>query len=181
MLMSFPDKGSALLVEHKQIPRSARDDTVKGSPRASTEGVPMRTNTIRIVVAALLFHDSRLLICQRSPDGRFPNKWEFPGGKIETGEDAKEALRRELLEELGISAEIGAEVWRTEHQYPGHPPIRLLFFSVQHDSGVVENRVFQQVLWVAPRDLSLYDFLEADLPLVEKLRSGELGPVGDSS
>ena len=134
----------------------------------------MHSETDQIVVAALLFDQGRLLICQRSAKGQFPNQWEFPGGKIEPGEDAKEALRRELLEELGISAEIGAEVWRTEHQYPGYPPIRLLFFSVQHDSGVVENRVFQQVLWVAQQDLSRYDFLEADLPLVEKLRSGEV-------
>jgi len=136
----------------------------------------MNSETIQ-VVAALLFHEGRLLICQRSPDGQFPNQWEFPGGKIELGEDPKEALRRELREELGITAEIGAEVWRTEHQYPGHPPLRLLFYFVQSYSGEVENRVFQQVLWAAPQDLPQYDFLEADRPLIEKLRSGELGPA----
>jgi len=136
----------------------------------------MHSDAMKIVVAALLFQEGRLLICQRSAKGQFPNKWEFPGGKIEAGEDPKEALRRELREELEISAEIGEEVWRTEHQYPGHPPIRLLFFSVQKYSGVVENRVFQEIRWVAPRDLSQYDFLAADLPLVEKLRSGDLAP-----
>jgi len=136
----------------------------------------MSSETILIVVAALLFDKGRLLICQRSPDTRFPNKWEFPGGKIEPGEDPREALRRELLEELGIVAEIGEEVWRTEHQYPAHPPVRLLFFFVRKYSGEVRNLVFQQVRWVAPRDLAQYDFLEADLPLVEKLRSGELTP-----
>ncbi|MGH9783493.1 MAG: NUDIX domain-containing protein, partial [Terriglobia bacterium] len=78
--------------------------------------------SVQVVVAALLFDKGRVLICQRSPDGQFPSKWEFPGGKIEPGEDPKEALRRELFEELGIRAEIGAEVWRTEHQYAGHPP-----------------------------------------------------------
>ena len=134
----------------------------------------MNSETIQ-VVAALLFHEGRLLICQRSPDGQFPNQWEFPGGKIELGEDPKEALRRELREELGITAEIGAEVWRTEHQYPGQPPIRLLFFSVQSYSGELENRVFQRVLWAAPQDLPQHDFLEANRPLIEKLRSGELG------
>jgi 8-oxo-dGTP diphosphatase len=133
-----------------------------------------RPETIQVVVAALLFDEGRLLICQRAAAGPFPDKWEFPGGKIEPGEDPKKALRRELREELGISAEIGEEVWRTEHQYPGHPPIRLLFFSVQKYSGVVENRVFQQVRWAAPRDLPRVDFLEADLLLVEKLRSGEV-------
>lgn len=135
----------------------------------------MTAETTRIVVAALLYEEGRLLICQRSPDGQFPNKWEFPGGKIEPGEDPRETLRRELLEELGITAEIGAEVWRTEHQYPGHPPLRLLFYSVRSYSGKVQNRVFQQVLWAAPQDLPQYDFLEADRLLVEKLRSGEVG------
>ena len=127
-----------------------------------------------IVVAALLLEEGRLLICQRSAGSKFPNKWEFPGGKIETGEDPKEALRRELREELGIVAEIGEEVWRVEHQYPGHPPVRLLFFAVQGYSGAVENRVFQKVCWAVLPDLARYDFLEADWPLVEKLASGEM-------
>jgi len=133
----------------------------------------MCSDGMKVVVAALLFEEGRVLICQRSPEGQFPNKWEFPGGKIEPGEDAKEALRRELLEELGIIAEIGEEVWQVEHQYPGHPPVRLLFFAVGRYSGAAENRVFQQIVWANLRDLARYDFLEADRPLVEKLRSGE--------
>lgn len=126
------------------------------------------------VVAALLFDRERLLICQRSLHGRFPGKWEFPGGKIEPGEKPEAALRRELFEELGITAEIGSELWRTDHQYPGYAPVRLLFFSVWSYSPVPENRVFQQVLWVPLRDLMRYDFLEADRPLVERLQSGAL-------
>ena len=102
------------------------------------------------------------------------------GGKIEPGESPKDALRRELVEELGIDAEIGGEVWRTEHQYPGHPLVQLLFFSVRRYSGTPENRVFQRILWASLSDLTLFDFLEADRPLVERLRSGELElPTGD--
>lgn len=130
-------------------------------------------NPKKTVVAALLLQEGRLLIYQRSAEGEFPNKWEFPGGKVEPGEDPKEALRRELLEELGIAAEIGEEVWRVEHQYPGHPPVRLLFFAVRRHSGAVENRVFQEVRWAALPDLARYDFLEADRPLVERVASGE--------
>ena len=129
---------------------------------------------VRVVVAGLLFHEGRLLVCQRSPDGQFPNKWEFPGGKIEPGEDPKEALRRELQEELRIVAEMGEEVWRTEHQYPGHSPVRLLFFAVRSYSGSVQNRVFQQVVWASLDTLRQFDFLEADRPLIEKLASGEI-------
>jgi 8-oxo-dGTP diphosphatase len=134
----------------------------------------MCAEAVKTVVAALVFNSGKLLICQRAANGRFPNKWEFPGGKVEAGEEPKEALRRELAEELGISTEIGDEVWRTDHQYPGHPALRLLFFSVRSYSPSPENRVFEQILWMKTTDLSQYDFLEADRPLVERLSSGEL-------
>jgi len=124
----------------------------------------------RVVVAGLLFRKDKLLICQRSAQGRFPNQWEFPGGKVEPGEHPSDALRRELTEELGIDAEIGEEVWRTEHQYPGFPPLLLLFYAVQGYSPEPENRVFQRIVWARLSDLGSYDFLEADRPLVENLR-----------
>ena len=128
----------------------------------------------KTVVAALLSQQGRLLICQRSANGTFAGKWEFPGGKIEPGEDPKTALRRELQEELGIVAQVGEEVWRVEHQYAGHAPLRLLFFAITAYRGTVENRVFQQVCWAAPEELRHYDFLAADLTLVQKLTAGEL-------
>lgn len=131
-----------------------------------------------VVVAALLLDQGRLLICQRSARGRFPNKWEFPGGKVEPGEAPRDALLRELAEELGITAEIGAEVWSTDYQYPGYSPVRLHFFSVRRYSSAPENRVFQKILWVDLHDLRLYDFLEADRPLVEHLQSGALSLPG---
>lgn len=134
----------------------------------------MGAETTKVVVAALLVERGRLLICQRSPRGRFPNKWEFPGGKVEPGEALQDALLRELTEELGITAEIGAEVWTTDYQYPGYPSVRLHFFSVRRYSSVPENRVFQKILWVNLNDLTLYDFLEADRPLVAQLQSGTL-------
>src|SRR5579864_660476 len=116
----------------------------------------------KTVVAALLLQGKDLLICQRSAGGDFPGKWEFPGGKMEPGEAPQAALRRELQEELGIAAEIGEEVWRVEHQYPGHAPVLLIFYVVRRYLGTVENRIFQQVCRVSPPDLLQYDFLEAD-------------------
>ena len=128
----------------------------------------------KTVVAALLFQQGRLLICQRSANGTFAGKWEFPGGKIEPGEDPKTALRRELQEELGIIAQVGKEIWRVEHQYSGHAPILLLFFAITACRGTIENRVFQQVYWATPEELLHYDFLAADLPLVQKLIAKEI-------
>ena len=72
---------------------------------------------VRLVVAALILREEKVLICQRRPDQPMALKWEFPGGKVEEGESAEEALRRELDEELGISADIGQRVAHTLHTY----------------------------------------------------------------
>ena len=70
------------------------------------------------VVAAVIEKDGKLLVCQRTRHQTMPLKWEFPGGKIEEGEQPRDALRRELEEELGIHAKIGDEIARLQHTYP---------------------------------------------------------------
>jgi 8-oxo-dGTP diphosphatase len=134
------------------------------------------------VVAALIWREGRVLVCQRRQSDAFAGKWEFPGGKIQPGEEPRAALARELHEELGIHATIGAEIWRTEHQYPGHFPVRLTFFEVIDFEGIPENRAFEQIVWARPTDLAQYDFLEADRPLIALLAnrsdSGGLGQGG---
>ena len=129
-----------------------------------------------LVVAALLWRAGRLLICQRKEIGAFASKWEFPGGKIELGEEPRSALERELFEELGIRARIGDEIARAEHQYPGGSLVHLQFFAVSQFAGEAENRVFKQILWAHPQELSQFDFLEADCSLVKRLVVGELSP-----
>jgi 8-oxo-dGTP diphosphatase len=62
------------------------------------------------VVAAVIEKDGKLLVCQRTRHQTMPLKWEFPGGKIEEGEQPRDALRRELEEELGIHAQVGEEI-----------------------------------------------------------------------
>ena len=128
----------------------------------------------KTVVAGLLRQGNRFLICQRPAPGDFPGKWEFPGGKIKTGENLQAALCRELQEELGIASEIGEEVWCAKHQYPGYAPVLLFFFAVIRYQGTAENRVFQQICWVDRWKLPEYDFLEADRSLVQKIASGEI-------
>ena len=71
------------------------------------------------VVAALIVKDDLILACQRTRHQPMPLKWEFPGGKIEEGEQPRDAMRRELEEELGIAADVGTEVSRIVHEYPG--------------------------------------------------------------
>jgi 8-oxo-dGTP diphosphatase len=126
------------------------------------------------VVAGLIVRDGKLLVCQRTRHQTMPLKWEFPGGKIELGEQPRSALRRELEEELGILATIGDEVKRIQHEYPNGGMVELRFFIVREYQRVIENRIFRDVRWAEPKDLPAYDFLEADLTLVQELAAGKL-------
>ena len=126
------------------------------------------------VVAALIWRDGKILVCQRTRHQPMPLKWEFPGGKIEDGEQPRDALRRELEEELGIQAVIGDEMVRLQHRYPGGNSVELRFFDVREYSGPLENRIFREIVWEDPRKLPGYEFLEADLTLVKDLASGTI-------
>jgi 8-oxo-dGTP diphosphatase len=126
------------------------------------------------VVAALIFEDGKVLVCQRTRHQTMPLKWEFPGGKIEEGEQPRDALRRELEEELGIHATIGEEVSRVRHEYPGGGAVELRFFVVRDYQGEIENKIFRDVQWSPRSELSRYDFLEADLALVKDIADGKI-------
>jgi 8-oxo-dGTP diphosphatase len=126
------------------------------------------------VVAAVIEKDAKVLVCQRTRHQTMPLKWEFPGGKIEEGEQPRDALRRELEEELGILARIGDEIARLQHIYPNGGTVELRFFIVREYEGEMENRIFRDIQWSNPKDLASYDFLEADASLVKDLVAGKL-------
>lgn len=128
------------------------------------------------VAAALIVRDGKLLICQRTQYQSMPLKWEFPGGKIERGEQPRDGLVRELEEELGIQARVGDEVARLRHTYASGAAVELRFFLVEHYEGEPENRIFRDVQWVERAALPSYDFLEADLELVKDIAAGKLLP-----
>ena len=129
---------------------------------------------MRQVVAALILRDGKVLICQRTQHQPMPLKWEFPGGKIEPGEQPKAALERELEEELGIRAVIGQEVAQVRHQYRRGGIVELRFYEVQDFEGELENRIFKEIRWADLSDLPSYDFLEADFGLVRDLAAGKV-------
>ena len=126
------------------------------------------------VVAALILDKDRILACQRTRHQVMPLKWEFPGGKIEEGEQPRDALRRELEEELGIEATIGNEVARIHHEYPSGGAVELRFYEVHTYLGEIENRIFRDIRWVERAKLPELDFLEADLTLVRDLAAGKI-------
>jgi 8-oxo-dGTP diphosphatase len=127
------------------------------------------------VVAALIESGGKLLVCQRRRSDSFGLMWEFPGGKTKPGESLTRALERELEEELGAKARIGAEIYRTQHQYAElSEPIELIFFAATLPALEVQNLVFEQIAWREPATLHELNFLPADHELIEKLSTGAL-------
>jgi len=123
----------------------------------------------RVVAALITDERGRYLICQRNRRRPMPLKWEFPGGKIDAGETALQALARELREELGIEAVVAQPAARLRHSYRDGTRVALLFYRVRQWRGEVSNLVFEEVRWVPAQQLPKYDFLEADLVLVHQL------------
>ncbi len=115
------------------------------TPVTTASAAPVRTHT-EVAVGVLLRADGAMLLSTRPPGKAYEGYWEFPGGKIETGETVEQALRRELIEELGVT--IGpAQVWKvTEHDYP-HALVRLHWCKVTEWSGEFEMREGQIMAW----------------------------------
>lgn len=119
------------------------------------------------VVAGLIERKGRLLICQRRRGGMFELQWEFPGGKLRARETPRAGLVRELREELGVTARIGPEVYRTRHRYREFGSVtEVVFLRVLKLSSKPRNLVFERMVWSWPGDLLRYEFLAADRGLV---------------
>jgi len=129
---------------------------------------------LRFVAAALIVRGGEVLIGQRRPDQPMASQWEFPGGKIESGESPEQALARELEEELGIHAVIGPRVTHIRHNYRHGGAVDLVFFAVHEFSGEIRNRIYHEVRWVRFEDLPSYEFLAADRGLIRDLAAGKL-------
>jgi len=126
-----------------------------------------------VVTAAVIERDGKVLIGQRRSGQQHALKWEFPGGKVEAGESPREALVRELWEELAILAEIEEEITHYEYTYPGRRPIHLYFFKVVKFDGEPRNQAFEQIVWESPSRFLDYDFLEGDVDFVRRLVSDD--------
>jgi 8-oxo-dGTP diphosphatase len=126
-----------------------------------------------LVVAGIIVNGDRVLVCQRHRSDAYGLQWEFPGGKVRDGEELKASLRRELAEELGIEAEVGAEVFRLRHHYPDRY-VEVVFFAIEQYRGEIRNHVFEAVEWARRSGLPAYNFLEADRKLVKRIAQGEI-------
>src|ERR1035438_6238019 len=149
----------------------------EGQPRGlapSRAALPM--NRSLIVVAGVIHRDGMLLIGQRMSGDRHALKWEFPGGKVEAGETPKQALVRELREELAIEAVVGPEIARYEQATRRRSPLLLLFHAVDSYIGEPRGVTFEQIRWELPAKLPEYDFLDGDLDFIRRLALGRLRP-----
>jgi len=126
-----------------------------------------------LVTAGIIQNGDRILICQRHRADAYGLQWEFPGGKVQEGEELKASLARELEEELAIHAEVGEEVFRLRHRYPDRY-VEVVFFGIAGYRGEVANRVFEAVEWAERSRLPEYNFLEADRELVKRVARGEI-------
>ena len=125
--------------------------------------VPETATHARIeVVAGVFIRDGHVLLAQRAADVPYPLRWEFPGGKVNPGESPEEALRRELAEELNVTAHVGEELWRTDVDYPDGNRFRLLFYRVWWEAPAEARSGVAQLSWVPLSALERYDVLEGD-------------------
>ncbi|RZF62210.1 (deoxy)nucleoside triphosphate pyrophosphohydrolase [Sphingobacterium corticibacterium] len=120
------------------------------------------------VTCAIIEHNNKFLICQRSERMKLPLKWEFPGGKIENGESKENCLKREIREELGLEIELGSALTVVEHQYPEFS-LRLYPFLCDWTGGSLVIAEHAQAIWVSHDELKNYDWAEADVPIVNEI------------
>lgn len=119
------------------------------------------------VAAGLLIRDGCFFAAQRAPRDAWAGFWEFPGGKLEIGETAAEALRRELAEELGIAVLSARPLLSSEYDYPDFG-VRLHFLHVTEWIGEPVPREGQTLAWVRAEDAQALSFLPADGPLLAR-------------
>ena len=121
------------------------------------------------MVAAVLVRGGRVLITRRKEDAERGGLWEFPGGKVEAGEDEPAALRREIEEELGCAVEVGRVLARHHHRYPDLE-VHLAFHECRLPPGEEPRAIGVAALeWAQMGTLEAYPFCEADLPVLRSI------------
>ena len=134
------------------------------------------------VAVGIVFQNGEVLACQRKRTVRYPLKWEFPGGKIEPGETARDALIRELQEELEIEAHPDGILLTHEWTYTDgeggaaqESRFRVTYFLVPSFTGRPTNITFEEIRWVTPEELQHMDILEGNREAVALLLNGTHG------
>ena len=120
------------------------------------------------VVAAIIWRDERILICQRPKNKARALLWEFVGGKVEAGETKEAALVRECREELGITVKVGGVFDEVTHEYPDLR-VHLTLFHAEIVAGEPKRLEHADMRWILPAEIPAYEFCPADESILQKL------------
>lgn len=144
------------------LTRNSRDKNIK-----------LQKKNIFVVAAIIINENNEVFCCQRKSSGDLSLKWEFPGGKIEAGETHKQALYRELKEELDIETKVGAFYTMVEYEYNTFY-LTMYCYNVNIISGDIKLLVHNDSMWVKKDKLVDIDWAEADVPIVKKIMNERL-------
>jgi len=125
------------------------------------------------VTAAILSKEGSLLIAMRPAGTTLENKWELPGGKIDRGESPEDCLKREMKEEFDIDVTVGELLASSVYHY-NHISIELLAYRTNWNSGEISMSAHDDCRWAPPSELGAYDFAPADIPIIDKIRRGDI-------
>lgn len=125
-----------------------------------------------IVAAAVVVDNGRVLLTKRAEGQHLAGLWEFPGGKLESGESPEEALVRECREECGIEIAVAEILDATFHRYP-EKDVLLLFYRCSLVSGEVRHLHVADHAWVEPKELGRYEFPPADARVIARIQALE--------
>ncbi len=123
-----------------------------------------------IVTASLIIEQGKVLVTQRKKNSSHGLLWEFPGGKVKEGEDPREALRRELKEELDVEVEVGMIFDAVFYSYPEYP-ILLLVYRCRIEKGSLKPIGCHDLRWVTLKELKKLAMPPADDPIRKQLSS----------
>ena len=121
------------------------------------------------VVAAVVMRNGKYMIARRAPGKHLAGYWEFPGGKIEEGESPEDSLQREIEEEFGVYAQVGAYLGENVHGY-GDKTVRLMAYEANLEQDIHQSTDHDQIEWVELNQMDDYPLAPADVPLLRYLR-----------
>ncbi|MCH7400557.1 (deoxy)nucleoside triphosphate pyrophosphohydrolase [Belliella kenyensis] len=121
------------------------------------------------VTCAIIIHQEKILVAQRSEYMSNPLKWEFPGGKLENHESLEECIKREILEELNLKIETLTILNKNTHQIGENLKIELIPFICRYIEGELSLKEHRSAQWLRPAELDTLDWSEADIPILNQL------------
>jgi 8-oxo-dGTP diphosphatase len=129
----------------------------------------MESKPMTEVAVGVIQMNNKILICQRKKGGRYELKWEFPGGKVESGETTEQCLRRELQEELSIEIHSIDRIQTEAAYYEDGGMFNVAYCFISRFQGEPQNNVFEQIRWVPLEELKHMDLLDGNKPFVVQL------------